>query len=166
MTARAIFESAPLGSLVRYSDDQPRPPARFTRRLETWRQRNGQGILVKKAPSRTLGKVPIPETFTLQVGSYGSQGIVVLVCCASTIWRVRSPYFVERVPRPGQALVVTGFADQPELRHLAANLSEAEAWAARKGYRDAWYLQVAEDGVHIPIASAHTASGGLGHAAA
>jgi hypothetical protein len=165
MTARAIFESAPLGSLVRYSDGQPRPPARFTRRLETWRQTNGQGILVKKAPSRTLGKVPIPETFTLQVGSYGFQGIVVLVMLR--VYDLTSPltFFVERVPRPGQALVVTGSAE-PELRHLAADLSEAKAWAARKGYRDAWYLQVAEDGVHIPITSAHTASGGLGHAAA
>ena len=30
MTASLIFDIAPLGSLVAYSDGQPKPPARFT----------------------------------------------------------------------------------------------------------------------------------------
>ena len=41
MSAALIFDIAPLGSLVAYSDGTPRPPARFTRKLAAWERRNG-----------------------------------------------------------------------------------------------------------------------------
>lgn len=52
MSAYAIYENAPLGSLIRYSNGTSRPPARFIRKLKAWEQRNGVGRLVRKEPPR------------------------------------------------------------------------------------------------------------------
>ncbi len=41
MSASLIFDIVPLGSLVAYSDGQPKPPARFTKKLAAWKSRNG-----------------------------------------------------------------------------------------------------------------------------
>ncbi|MBB6411972.1 hypothetical protein HNQ71_004660 [Mesorhizobium sangaii] len=52
MSAHIVYDNAPLGSLIRYSDGTPKPPARFTRKLADWGRRNGLGRLVRKAPPR------------------------------------------------------------------------------------------------------------------
>ena len=154
MSARAIFQSASLGSLVRYSDGRPRPPDRFARKLAAWQNTNGSGMLIRKTPARDLGRVTIPDAFTLHVGSYGSEGVVVLV--VQRIYDVTSPlaFSVESSPRPGQVLVVAGSNAQPELKYLAADLGEAEAWASLKGYRDLRLVLVGEDDVPVPAGPA------------
>ncbi len=149
MSAETIFQTAPLGSLVRYADGRPLPPDRFTRKLAAWKHTNGCGMLIRKTPSRTLGRVTVPDAFTLHVGSYGSEGVVVLV--VRRIYDVTSPlaFRVEQAPRPGQALVVTGAADQPDLKYLAADLEAAQAWASLKGYRDSRVLLVTDKGDQV-----------------
>lgn len=150
MSARAIFQSAPLGSLVRYADGRPRPPDRFARKLAAWRNTNGSGMLIRKTPARDLGRVTIPDAFTLHVGSYGSEGLVVLV--VQKIYDVTSPlaFSVETRPRPGQVLVVTGSTEHSELKHLAADPGEAQARVSLKGYCDAQILLVTDNGDQVP----------------
>ncbi len=36
MSAHIIYDSAPLGSLVRYTDRTPKPPTRFTKKVVAW----------------------------------------------------------------------------------------------------------------------------------
>ena len=48
MSATTIIDTAPLGALIRYTDDSPKPPARFTKKLAAWERSNGVGRLVKK----------------------------------------------------------------------------------------------------------------------
>lgn len=50
MSAQSIYDTAPLGSLIRYSNREPRPPERFTRKLRTWNNENGLGRLVERYP--------------------------------------------------------------------------------------------------------------------
>ena len=45
MSAPLIYETAPLGSLIRYSNGEPRPPERFTRKVKAWTNDNGVGRL-------------------------------------------------------------------------------------------------------------------------
>ena len=52
MSAQHIYMSAPLGSIIRYSDGTPKPPARFKRKFAAWENNNGGGRLVRKTPSR------------------------------------------------------------------------------------------------------------------
>jgi len=40
VSAQHIYTSAPLGSLIRYSNGKPRPPARFRRKLRAWEHEN------------------------------------------------------------------------------------------------------------------------------
>ncbi|EZP69562.1 hypothetical protein BV96_04102 [Sphingomonas paucimobilis] len=49
MSAQSIYDTAPLGSLIRYSNGEPRPPERFTRKLKAWNNDNGIGRLVERA---------------------------------------------------------------------------------------------------------------------
>lgn len=44
-SAQTLFETAPLGALVAFSDGSPRPPARFTRKVRAWQDRNATGRL-------------------------------------------------------------------------------------------------------------------------
>lgn len=78
MSARAVYELAPLGAIVRYSDGTPRPPERHVRKLRTWKRNNGQGRLVEKRPAYASGRVEMPASITLQEGAYTSEGVVVL----------------------------------------------------------------------------------------
>lgn len=72
------------------------------------------------------------------------------------IYDVTSPlaFSVEWTPWPGQVLVVAGSNEQPELKHLAADLGEAEAWASLKGYRDLRFVLVGESEVSVPAGPA------------
>jgi len=36
MSAQLIYDLAPLGSTVTYSDETPRPPERFRKKLASW----------------------------------------------------------------------------------------------------------------------------------
>ena len=36
MSATKIIDTAPLGALIRYADDSPKLPARFTKKLAAW----------------------------------------------------------------------------------------------------------------------------------
>ena len=78
MSAQHIYDSAPLGSLIRFSNGEPRPPARFTRKLRAWNEENGMGRLVDRSAGRA-GVYPSPATFSLHLGNYGSQGTIVMV---------------------------------------------------------------------------------------
>ncbi|MDO9306313.1 MAG: hypothetical protein Q7T75_00405, partial [Mesorhizobium sp.] len=48
MLAHTIFERAPLGAIVAWSDGTPRPPARHRRKLDAWITSNSQGRLIRK----------------------------------------------------------------------------------------------------------------------
>lgn len=65
MSAHHIYDNALLGSLVRYSDGTLRPPARFTRKLAAWQNRNGVGRLVKKDLQRDRATYISPASITL-----------------------------------------------------------------------------------------------------
>ena len=137
MSAQHIFDAAPLGALVRYSDGTPRPPARFTRKLSAWERNNGIGQLIKKAPGVQRPTYAMPAGFTLHHGDFGSGGVIVLVVTFSYL--VTSPllFDVVEVPRPGAVRVLTAWEGVDELRHLAVDQSAAEAWLAAHHYSNA-----------------------------
>ncbi|TIW91375.1 MAG: hypothetical protein E5V57_32295, partial [Mesorhizobium sp.] len=78
MSASLIFDLAPIGSLVAYSDGMPRPPARFAKKLAAWERRNGTGRLVRKEPARERPTYVSPPCFTLHEGTFGQDGIILV----------------------------------------------------------------------------------------
>lgn len=49
-SAQDLFDTAPLGAIVRFSDGRPPPPASFAQRRRAWEINNGVGRLVRKIP--------------------------------------------------------------------------------------------------------------------
>ena len=82
MSASAIWihSTARLGSVIRFSDVTPKPPARFKRKLRDWEDRNGSGRLAAVYDPYRIGS---PGTFTLHLGDFGSQGVIVLITAES-----------------------------------------------------------------------------------
>lgn len=47
MSAQRIYDLAPLGAVIRYSDGTPRPPERFRKKVAAWENNNKCGRLVR-----------------------------------------------------------------------------------------------------------------------
>lgn len=134
MSALHIFEHAPLGALIHFLDGTPRPPARFNRKVSAWENYNGSGRLTAKQPRRLIGNHWMPAGFQLHLGNYGSGGVTILV--VTRHYQLTSPLTFEiiEVPQAGMVRVLTEWNGTIELRHLAANMATAEAWAAEHRY--------------------------------
>lgn len=134
MSAQHIYDTAPLGSLIRYSNGEPRPPERFRRKLAAWNNDNGTGRLVERYSGQVSDNYRSPAHFMLHLATYGSQGVIVMT--VRRAYSVESPLNFEIIdtPKPGQVRVLTTFRGKDELRHLAANMTSAQAWMRDNPY--------------------------------
>lgn len=140
----AVYDTVPLGTVLRYCDGTPRPPERFTRKVRAWENRNGSGRLVEKSPP-TLGGSTYPGGFTLYEGSYGSNGTIVMIVRRG--YSIATDLRFEIVERPpvGSVRVLTRWNGRDELQHLAPDMAAAEAWMAENRYSNLVTEMVAED---------------------
>lgn len=151
MSAQALYDLAPVGAVIRYSDGTPRPPERHVQKLRAWKRRNGQGRLVEKTPEKVRPTYTSPAGFALHEGDYGSDGVVVL--SVRGIYDVGSSlkFEVVSVPPAGAVLCLTGFDGSVELQHLAADREAAIRWAARNCYSGLWFEEVQADGSNARV---------------
>jgi len=128
MHAQHILDHAPLGAFIRFSDGTPRPPDRHRRKLDDWETRNGRGQLTRKEAAKSLGSYDYPGGFSLHLGNYGANGVVVIVYTRS--FQVTSPldFEIDQLPVDGSVRVLTRCGDSDELKHLASDMAAAEAW--------------------------------------
>lgn len=145
MSAPIVYESAPLGSVIQYSDGTAKPPARFTKKLAVWKNRNGVSRLVRKEPPRERATYSSPAHFTLHEGDFGQAGTIVV--SVRRTWSVESDLRFEVLERPiiGMVRVLQELGDSPELLHLAQN--REAAWLANNQYRRAYLEEVSADEV-------------------
>lgn len=129
-SARQVYETAPLGSLIAYSSGTPRPPERFTRKLRAWENENGTGRLVE----RRQATGSFPPTFTLHLGDFGSEGVIVMVVRRLFGTDSAKSFEIVETPKPGMVRIVTGIGDREELRFLAPDMPGAERWMAEHRY--------------------------------
>ncbi|MEX0408744.1 hypothetical protein ABGN05_24165 [Aquibium sp. LZ166] len=147
MSAHTVYDSAPLGSLIRYSDGTPKPPARFRKKLSAWESRNGTGRLIRKEPPRSRATYSSPACFTLHEGDFGEGGVIVV--SVRHTWSVESDLRFVIVERPaiGMVRVLQDLGDSPELLHLARDRDAAERWLASNPYSRAYLKEVSADEV-------------------
>jgi hypothetical protein len=158
MSAHIVYESAPLGSVIRYSDGTPKPPARFRKKLAAWERRNSVGRLIKKEPPRERPTYSSPACCTLHEGDFGQAGIIVL--SVRRTYSVESDLRFEIVERPaiGMVRVLQQLGDSPELLHLARDREAAERWLASNRYSRAYLEEVTADEVGADIVVGRTAA--------
>ena len=128
MSAQNIYDSAPLGALIRYSDGTPMPPARFNKKVAAWKRDNGVGRLVRKTPSFVMGRYVAPATLTLHEGNFASAGVIVLTVHRSFNLTGNLTFQVVSTPRLGNCRVLQPFGEGVELIHLARDRAAAQAW--------------------------------------
>jgi hypothetical protein len=145
MSAHHIYDNAPLGSLIRYSDGTPQPPARFNKRLAAWQNRNGVARLVRKEPKREQTYTS-PASITLEEGNFASGVVLATVLHA---YSVESDLRFEIIERPavGAVRILRGHATAALLLHLAENRDAAEAWLEQHRHSNVRLEDVTEDEV-------------------
>lgn len=145
-SAQAIFDSAPLGALIRYSDGTPQPPARFNKKLHAWKSRNNVGRLTERSPAVDRPTYNLPAGFTLRDSMFGTGDTIVMI--VNHLFNVASAleFEVAEVPPPGSALVLQDNEGYVELLHLATSRAAAEAWLATNRYSRARIEDVALPG--------------------
>lgn len=145
MSAHLIYDNAPLGSLIRYFDGMPKPPARFSKKLAAWEQNNGVGRLVKKDPPRERPTYTSPASITLHEGNF-ADGAVILVT-VMRVYAVDSDLRFEIVERPaiGMVRVLQDIGENSELLHLAESIEAAKLWLSKNRYSNARLERVSAD---------------------
>ncbi len=142
MSAKLIFDHAPIGAIITYSDGTPRPPERHRRKLADWKNRNGAGRLICKRAAVERGAHTIPASFTLHEGDFGSNGTIVMRVHKTCDVNTPRACTVCEQPEPGSVLVMSRPGELGELVHLAANRSAAKDWLTRHGYPEAELKEV------------------------
>ncbi len=145
MSARMIFEHAPLGAIVAWSDATPRPPERHRRKLDAWKTNNGKGRLIRKQGSGDSGTLDPYRSFTLHEADYGTGGVVAIR--VHRTFSVGSTLHFSIVERPavGSVRVFDRPGDHAELVHLAPHRAAAEQWLSEHGYPNAVLEEVTAD---------------------
>ncbi|CAM5324523.1 hypothetical protein ATER59S_00179 [Aquamicrobium terrae] len=158
MSAHIVYDSAPLGSVIRYSDGAPKPPERFRKKLAAWGRRNSVGRLIRKEPPHDRATYTSPACFTLHEGDFGQEGTIVL--SVRRTYTVDSELRFEIVERPaiGMVRILQDVGDSPELLHLSRDHKSAERWLASNRYSRAWLEEVTADEVGADVVEGRTAA--------
>ncbi len=151
MSASLVFDIAPLGSLVAYANGEPKPPARFTKKLAAWERNNGVGRLVRKEPMRERPTYTSPPCFTLHEGNFGQSGIILVTIMRTYGIDSRLIFRVIERPQIGQVRVVQDIGDNVELLHLAESREAAELWLAKTGCARAHLEEISADEVGADV---------------
>jgi hypothetical protein len=133
LSAQQIYDTAPLGSLIRFSDGTPEPPARHRRKHAAWESSNGTGRLTRKAPANRASAA----SFTLHLADFGSGDVTVVKAYRTVPVSSALAYAIVEAPRPGQAAILRDEGGTATLLHLADTHAGAEAWLQGHPCREA-----------------------------
>lgn len=147
MSAHTIFDNAPIGSIIAWSDGTPQPPARFRKKLATWQSNNSKGRLIRKQGGRGVGNVSLSACFTLHEADYGSSGIAAIRVHRTFSLESKLRFTIVERPAIGSVRVLDRAGDDAELVYLATNEADAKEWLTRHGYPGAVLKEVTADEV-------------------
>lgn len=137
MPAHLIFEHAPIGAIVAWSDGNPRPPERHRRKLEAWKTNNSQGRLIRKQGVQDIGTLDPHASFTLHEADYGAGGVIAIRVHRTFSLGSTLRFAVIDRPKVGSVRVFDRVGDNAELVHLAPRRAAAEQWLSEHGYPNA-----------------------------
>ncbi|CAH1695998.1 conserved hypothetical protein [Hyphomicrobiales bacterium] len=158
MSAQLIYDLAPLGSIIRFSDGAPRPPERHRRKFSAWENNNSAGRLIRKQAERRAGNTVIGASITLHAGDYGSAGVVVLRVHRTFSVDSSLKFVVTERPKVGSVQVLDRPGDDGELVYLASHRADAQEWLTRHGYPNAVLREISADEVAAAVVEGRTAA--------
>ncbi|WP_413712574.1 hypothetical protein [Rhizobium sp. Rhizsp82] len=147
MSASLIYDLAPIGSIVAWSDGTPRPPERHKKKLAAWENRDSKGRLIRKQGKRGVGNVSLSPDFTLHEGDFGAGGVIAIRIHRTFSLDSELTFKVVERPSLGSVRVFDRAGPEAELVHLAGDRQVAEEWLTRHGYPHAVLEEVTADEV-------------------
>lgn len=145
MSAHKIFEHAPLGAIVAWSDGTPRPPERHRRKLDAWQTNNSQGRLIRKQGVSDIDTFDPNASFTLHEADYGAGGVIAIRVHRTFSFGSSLRFAIVERPAVGSVRVFDRPGDHAELVHLAPHRAAAEQWLSEHGYPRAVLEEVSAD---------------------
>ena len=158
MSAHTIFEHAPLGAIVAWSDGNPRPPERHRRKLDAWKTNNSQGRLIRKQGVRDIGTLDPHASFTLHEADYGAGGVIAIRVHRTFSLGSTLRFTVIERPTVGSVRVFDRAGDNAELVHLAPHRAAAQQWLSEHGYPNAVLEDVTADDAAAVAVEGRTAA--------
>lgn len=158
MSAHTIFDNAPIGAFIAWSDGTPEPPTRFKKKLAAWKVNNCSGRLTRKQGQYGMGNLVVPASFTLHEGDFGSAGsaTIRIFRTFSVVSALR--FTVLERPALGSVRVFNRDGEGAELVHLAAHRAAAEEWLSRHGYPRAVLQEVDADEIGADVVEGRAAA--------
>lgn len=157
MSAHAIYEDAPIGAIVSWTDGSPRPPEHHRKKLSAWKTNNSSGRLIKKEPARSRPTYFSPAGFTLHEADFGANGVITIRVHRSFSVDTALKFTVAERPVLGFVRVFDRAGDNAELVHLAPHRAAAEEWLSRHGYPGAVLDEVTADEVAADVVEGRAA---------
>lgn len=145
MSARSIFERAPVGAIVAWSDETPRPPERHRRKLDARKTNNSRGRLIRKQGGRDIGTLDPHASFTLHEADYGACGVIAIRVYRTFSLGSTLRFTIIESPPVSSVRVFDRPGDHAELVHLAPHRAAAEQWLSEHGYPNAVLEEVTAD---------------------
>lgn len=145
MSVMNIYETAPIGALVRYTDLSAQPPANDEEASAAWKQRNGAGRLVRRSPPRPDMIWSSSGTITLQPGDFPMNLEAAMASRRDfSLDSDLSFQLIER-PVPGNVRILQEYGTNSILIYLAENRAAAERWLEESRHINARLEEVGVD---------------------
>ncbi|RWA78235.1 hypothetical protein [Mesorhizobium sp.] len=145
MSAHTIFEHAPIGSIVAWSDGTPRPPERHSRKLDAWKNNNSQGRLIRKQSGRGADMLGGTANFTLHEADFGAGGVIAVRVHRTFSLGSSLRFAIIESPPVGAVRVFDRPGDHAELVHLAPHRAAALHWLSQHSYPNAMLEDMTAD---------------------
>jgi hypothetical protein len=158
MSAHTIFDNAPIGSIIAWSDGTPQPPPRFNKKLAAWQTNNSRGRLVRKQDARGVGNISLSACFTLHEADYGAGGVIAIRVHRTFSLESKLQFTIVERPTIGSVRVFDRAGDAADLVYLATSEADAKEWLIRHGYPHAVLVEVTADEVGADIVEGRTAA--------
>lgn len=158
MSALTIFEHTPIGAIVAWSDDTPRPPERQSRKLAAWKNSNSQGRLIRKQGGRDAGTLGASGSFTLHEADFGAGGVIAIRVHRTFSLGSSLRFTIVERPRVCSVRVFDRPGDHAELVHVAAHRAAAQHWLSQHGYPHAALEDVTADEAAADAVEGRTAA--------
>lgn len=154
MSAQMIFERAPIGAIIAWSDGTPRPPEHCDQHA-AWRRNNGFGRLVIKTSRPVMGQIRMPVSFKVRVEGAGDSNDDPIV----RTFPIRSTFRFRIVERPpvGSVRILKCVGEALELVHLASTRDHADTWLRNLGFGRMVLEEVTADEVGTDVVEGRAA---------
>lgn len=148
MSALFIFDKAPIGTIVSWTDGRPRPREDLLRAARAeWIRNNATGRLVRKRSDFVMGQSGVPASIKVATDGVDDLGAVIGPDFRTfPVDAILSFTIIER-PAACSYRILDGSGEDAELLHLAPSRSHAESWVRNCGFRAPVIVEVTADEV-------------------